>query len=336
MASVSSAQHIRIFVLLVVACCVVMALAIASAIRSSGAAEAPASAQAALVDARDDKRPTLVFRNLDRDQPQRYGQIAVSNLPPAGARTLVRLKCDRVYFGGGTGLCLARGSGFAAGYRARIFGPDLRIRGELAVQGVPSRARVSRDGRYGSVTLFVTGHSYADLGGFSTTTTLIDLTKGRKIAELEDFAVTRDGALVTSPDRNFWGVTFARDSDRFYATLSTRGRIYLVDGSIAGRTMKTIHDDVECPSLSPDETRIAYKKRVGPGGKRWRIHILDLKTMRETPLAETRSVDDQVEWLDDSHVLYGISEQIWTMNADGSGAPRRFAFAADSPAVVRW
>jgi hypothetical protein len=58
--------------------------------------------------------------------------------------------------------------------------------------------------------------------------------------------------------------------------------------------------------------------------------------MRETPLAETRSVDDQAEWLDDEHVLYGLDESIWTVPADGSGAPQLFARRADSPAVVRW
>ncbi len=135
---------------------------------------------------------------------------------------------------------------------------------------------------------------------------------------------------------NFWGVTFTRDSDRFYATLATGGNIYLVEGSVRERTLRTIHDDVECPSLSPDETRIAYKKRAGPGGKRWRLHVLDLTTMREAPLAETRSVDDQVEWLDDRRVLYGLEEQIWMAPADGSGSPRRFAERGDSPTVLRF
>jgi Tol biopolymer transport system component len=100
--------------------------------------------------------------------------------------------------------------------------------------------------------------------------------------------------------------------------------------------MRTIHGDVECPSLSPDGTRIAYKKRVGAGGKRWRPYVLDLQTMRETPLAETHSVDDQAEWLDDRHVLYGLDESIWAVPADGSGRPAAYARQADSPAVVRW
>jgi len=326
-------KRARVFVVLVLGCVAVAGISIVTAV---GGNKAPAAAKDVLTAARDADRPSLVFRNLDRERPQTYGQVAVADLPPK-ARRLVPLKCERVTFNrSGSGLCLTRGTTFAAAYRARIFGADLRVRGEVAVDGIPSRARVSGDGRYGSTTFFVAGHSYADLGGFSTTTTLIDLVRARKIAELEDFTVTRDARKVTAPDVNFWGVTFAKNSDVFYATLATGGKIYLVEGSVSRRTMRTIHPDVECPSLSPDGRRIAYKKRAGAGAKRWRLHVLDLATMRETPLAETRSVDDQLEWLDDDHVLYGLQEQIWTAVADGSGKPRRFAVRGDSPAVVRW
>ena len=36
-------------------------------------------------------------------------------------------------------------------------------------------------------------------------------------------------------DFNFWGVTFARDGNRFYATLGTGGKTYLVEGDVAAR-----------------------------------------------------------------------------------------------------
>jgi hypothetical protein len=325
----------QLFGALAAACLVVAAVAVVVAAGGAGTS-ASEDAQYALAAARDDDDPRLVFRNLDRARPQNYGQIAVAALSSEATRTLVPLKCDRVHFGAGSGICLTRGTGFASGYRARVFGADLKTRGEVTVDGIPSRARVSPDGALGAVTLFVSGHSYGDLGGFSTATTLIDLKQGRKIAELEDFSVTRDGKRITAPDVNFWGVTFTGDHDRFYATLATGGKIYLVEGSVKRRMMKTMHPDVECPSLSPDATRIAYKKRVGAGGKRWRLHVLDLETNEEMPLAETRSVDDQVEWLDDDHVLYGLGERIWTMPADGGGRPAEYAPRGDSPTVVRW
>ena len=236
----------------------------------------------------------------------------------------------------GPGVCIARGSGFAAGYAVKVFGSDLRVRHTLAVPGIPSRARVSPDGRYGAVTMFVAGDSYADAGNFSTRTTIIDVASGRKIADLEDFTVTNGEHQVTAIDVNFWGVTFARDSDRFFATLATGGRTYLIEGSVAGRRAHVIHENVECPSLSPAGTRIAFKKRTGSAETPWRLTVLDLRTMRETPLAEVRSVDDQAEWLDDDHVLYGLGGAVWTVRADGGGRPARLVAGAFSPAVVRW
>ena len=100
--------------------------------------------------------------------------------PAALRRTLASMRCDRSYFAAGAGICLARGGGFAEGYEARVFDSGVPGRREIAVDGVPSRARVSSDGRYGAVTMFVTGHSYADAGAFSTQTTLLDLRARRR------------------------------------------------------------------------------------------------------------------------------------------------------------
>jgi hypothetical protein len=63
--------------------------------------------------------------------------------------------------------------------------------------------------------------------------------------------------------------------------------------------------------------------------------VLDLATGRKTPLAETRSVDDQVEWLDGGRILYGLNGDLWAVRADGSGQPRVYVHDALSPAVVR-
>jgi hypothetical protein len=327
-----------LFALLLAACLLVAGIAVASAVRTRDPAEnASSGAGDALSAANAKGTAVVVARSLGDGSPGARGQVAIAPLGrEAGPRMLAPLRCDRVYFATGRGLCLARGTGFAAGYRARMFGADLRVRHELEVEGVPSRARVSPDGRYGSVTMFVTGHSYADTGSFSTQTTLIDMSTGEQIADLEEFAVTRGQRQVTAVDVNFWGVTFARDSDRFYATMATGGKTYLIEGSVQGRSARVVHENVECPSLSPDGSRLAYKRRTRSDATPWRLAVLDLATMRETPLAETRSVDDQAEWLDDDHVLYGIDGTVSVVAADGSGHPRRFMAGADSPAVVRW
>jgi len=276
---------------------------------------------------------TIVFRNLDRTQPSLYGFTASAPLRDTAARATAALPCSRVYFAGGRGLCLAP-AGALVKQRVTILDRHFRPLGSVTLQGVPSRARVSRDGRYGAVTFFVYGHSYATPGAFSTQTTIIDLGTRKKLANLERFHVTKDGRKFDSPDFNFWGVTFAPDSDRFYATLASRGTTYLVEGSVSRRTVRVLREGVECPSVSPDGKQIAFKMRTGKGGQ-WRLHVLDVATLRDRPLAETRSVDDQAEWLDDERVLYGVENAIWVVRADGSGSPRRLLQSADSPAVVR-
>ena len=237
-----------------------------------------------------------------------------------------------MYFAAGRGLCLVPNRLFTA-YRARIFDRSFRPRGEVSLEGIPSRARVSPDGRYGATTVFVAGDSYAD-GEFSTRTNIIDMQRATSLGNLEEFEVPPDGNRIRSPDFNFWGVTFARQSDRCYATLATKGRTYLVEGSIATRRMRVLHENVECPSLSPDNTRVAFKKLINRNRGSWRLHVLDLRTMTETPLAETRSVDDQAEWLENGRILYGLDRDVWVVRADGSGSPRKLLSRALSPAVV--
>jgi WD40-like Beta Propeller Repeat len=324
-------RRASLFAILVVGCVLAGIVTVAVGLRARDSSEAAsAGASDALPAARAAKRPTIVFRSTAH-----HGQLAIAAAgPQSSAPTLSALRCDRVYFAGGRGLCLARG-GFPVAARAEIFGPDLRVRHTVALTGIPSRARVSPDGRYGAVTLFVAGHAY-DPGAFSTQTTIIDLATGQKIADLESFTVLRANTQVTAVDVNFWGVTFARDSDRFYATLATGGKTYLIRGSVRQRLARVIHENVECPSLSPDGTRIAFKKRTGSKGTPWRLTVLDLATMRETPLSEQRSVDDQAEWLDDGRVLYAVDGSVWAARADGTGEPRRYIADAGSPVSVRW
>ncbi len=255
------------------------------------------------------------------------------------------LSCDRVAYDANRGLCLITHQGAITTYEAVIFDQHFDRLFSIGLVGLPSRARVSHDGRYGATTTFVYGDSYAGTS-YSTRTQLYDLHSGKVLGDLEQFTTTKDGKPIDSVDRNLWGVTFdPSDSNRFYATESTGGNYYLVRGDIARRQMVVLRSGVECPSLSPDGTRIAFKSRhIGPLGRvEWQLSVLDLSTLADHPLAETRSVDDQAEWLDNSTVLYALprstsgtpADDTWEVPADGSGAPRLFVPGAYSTIVVR-
>ncbi len=271
-----------------------------------------------------------------------YGEMAASPLSdPNGPRALTSMSCERVAYAAGRGICLTADRGAITTYGADIFDSKFHVVRHLAIQGLPSRTRVSPNGRLAAWTVFVSGDSYA-ANNFSTRTSFVNLRSGEVLPDLEKFRVTRNGNVVDAIDRNFWGVTFAPDSDKFYATLSTDGNTYLIEGRVSTQTATVIHDGVECPSISPDGTRIAYKKRTGNFPVEWRVHVLDLATGKETATAETRNVDDQVEWLDDHRLLYGLpdatsataSTSIWTVPADGSGRAKVYIARAWSPAIV--
>ena len=274
----------------------------------------------------------LMVRAVDPNDPRLNGRVfVVKNGKPQQLKGS-ELACERVYFAGGRGLCLLTAeSGIS--YEAVIFNASLETMATIPLAGLPSRARVSDDGRLGAMTVFVNGHAYLGGGGYSTATTLVDMRTGKEIGNLESFTVTKDGKRIESADFNFWGVTFAHDSNTFYATLRTGSHYYLVEGDVRDRTMRVLRDRVECPSLSPDGTRIGYKSRIG-NENRWQLKVLDLATLKAHPVAEKRPIDDQVEWLNDDTLVYSDSFDVYTVPADGSGSPRLVLRNASSPVAL--
>jgi dipeptidyl aminopeptidase/acylaminoacyl peptidase len=269
-----------------------------------------------------------------------YGRLALAPLSrPDAPVTALTLTCDRVHFAGGRGICLSADRGAATTYSAVLFDDEFAARQTLPLDGAPNRTRVSPDGRRGAVTFFAKGESY-EAAAVLTRTLLLDMAAGKAIGELERFSISRDGAPLAAAVLGFRGVTFARDGNRFYASLRTRGNPQLVEGDVDARTARVIADDVECPSLSPDGRRIAFLRHLTEPRAVARLHVLNLATGEAIALAETRSVDDQVEWLDDRRVAYALphgsgSSAIWAAAADGSGEPIMLRADAYSPTVVR-
>jgi len=284
------------------------------------------------------KRPHLLFVNMEAPSVGRVKLEGLDSALPQRAPTT--LTCERIHYAARNGICLMYDSAdLAQLVTVTLFGSDFKPRHQLTTNGLISRARVSPDGRYAAFTVFVTGHSYMD-ADMSTATILLDTATGANLGNLEEFETWKDGQLYQAPEFNFWGVTFAQDSNQFYATLQNRSTIYLVQGDVAARKLTVLRENVECPSLSPDGTRIAFKKRTSTG--LWQLTVLDLATMQEIPLAEKESIDDQVEWLDNERILYHkldydapLLASVFVLPANGSGKPEVFIPNAISPVVVR-
>jgi Tol biopolymer transport system component len=111
--------------------------------------------------------------------------------------------------------------------------------------------------------------------------------------------------------------------------LGTGDDHYLVEGNVAEHSMRVLRDGVECPSLSPDGSHIAFKSRIGDN--RWRLRVLDLSTLGDHPVAETHSIDDQVEWLNEKTLMYSDGHNVYTVPADGGGTARLLVRDATSP-----
>lgn len=285
--------------------------------------------------------PRIVFRHTGLDDD--YGMVAAVRLrDPGGPRTFTEVACDRVYATADTASCLRTQRGVVTQHELVELDPRWRSMATVPLPGIPSRTRLSPDGLLVADTTFITGHTYMQVG-FSTATEIREV-GGYSYGNLEKFTLVLDGRRVTPRDRNVWGVTFAPDDDTFYATVGTGGRTYLVRGSLHHRTLTSIAAHVECPSLSPDGRRIGFKQATRRDGVTWWTPaVLDLASGDRTVLSgERRNIDDQVEWLDDDTLLYGVPRtdepgvtDVWSLDTRSDARPHRFIEDAWSPAVVR-
>lgn len=299
--------------------------------RNSGTSTASVTEQLSL-------QHRIVFRNTAAGAG--YGMVgAVSLESPQGPRGLGTVACDRVDAADGMLSCMRTQRGIPTTFETKVLDSSGQEIESWPLPGVPSRTRVSDDGII-ATTAFVTGHSYA-ADSFSTETT-VRSPNGHDYGNLEDFTMLIEGVELKAIDRNVWGVTFAGGDD-FYVTVASGGKTWLMRGSFAARTLTSVTENAECPSVSPDGMHIAYKKRrPGVGVVHWDIAVLDLAIKRETLIPLESGLDDQLEWLDNDNLLYGLpragavgDSDVYSIEAIAGAHPELLIEHAWSPSVER-
>ncbi len=266
------------------------------------------------------------------------GQDRVITRTPDGQRAASALRCQRFYRAATTSVCL-RLAGPGPTYEAAVMTADNSVIKTIPLPGIPSRARVSASGNIVSWTSFVTGDSYAVPGGFSTRTGFFDLRTGEVTESIEHFDATVQNRPMKAADVNYWGITVAADDTTFYATLASGGLNWLVKGDLKAKTVKSVRQNAECPSLSPDGTRVAYKKRPTPLDK-WELVVLDLRTNQEVKLPGTGGIDDQAAWIDERTLAFGMAKDekktaIFFVPADASAPAHAEIDNGASPVSVK-
>lgn len=281
---------------------------------------------------------TTAIAFVNRTPGDDYGKAGLMTFD--GERIITELKCTRIDLNSTSGLCLNKPENPLGSGHGLLLDTRLLALGKFNVTD-PSRASVSPDGGLVAWTGFTEGHDYGEVGEFSTLTQIINIERGLAVDLEQDFQVVIDGEVDRSLDHNFWGVTFL-NNDVFYATLATGDSTYIVEGSTSRGVVEAKFDNATCPEISPNGATIVAKEQRGD---HFQLVAIDVATGTRRDLGETRSVDDQVEWLDNDSILYAVVNEdegteaqpaydVYVLNTAPGASPRLLIPFADSPAAV--
>jgi hypothetical protein len=265
--------------------------------------------------------PVVLFRSLASGHE--HGRLATLGLSAGGPRRAGPLSCTRVHFAGGRGVCtVPEPRGDDVVHVAYVFDRTLAPGMRIELVGVPTRVRVAPTGRVAAITTYA--HEAED-AALVTTSIVVDLGSGAVKADLSTFELDPVGAPANAAGGAVSGLAFERDGNRFFATLAVDAEPMLVAGSLSERRITALRTGVSNEALSPNGRRLIVKKLVEQRGF-WQLAVIDLSTWEELELPQgPRSVDDQVEWLDDHHLMYADVDDgttsLWILAADGRSAP---------------
>ena len=325
-----------------------------------GSDREPSSAQSAHPAETDGKRSgaepadsivgvgSLVFVN--RTPGADYGKLASLESISDTERTIYDQQCERAHASAGVALCLEEiDAGLLPYYSAKML--DLSDDSLAPIDDwrvpLPSRARVDPAGRWVGWTGFVTGHSYLDEGEFATETLYV----GRGPMAGGPFGLawydsTNLPERFRSIDANWWGLTFdPSEQDQGFATFSSNNRTEIVRLDLRTFEMHTTGIEGACPSIAPDGSKMVVRRETGSASTLTELHLVDIESGETSPISAPHFIDDQVEWLDSSTIIYAVvrdGEQadpafdLWSLDISTPGAePELVVPFASSPALYR-
>ena len=273
-----------------------------------------------------------------------YGRLAIRHTD--GTRTLLDRSCLRVHIAGNHGVCLSKAEGLTASFDTTFFeASNLDKDIKDYPSALPSRARISPNGRFSAVTAFVSGSSYVDIGAETTTLLTIDeIDSTRLLRGGNQFEINSEEDRFKNLNAQYWGITFGADEDEVYVTGFYGEQPEIMHGTLNNMTIEPTGWVGSCPSLSPDGKTLVFKEMRQDGS--FELVAVDVATNTKMKLGEARSVDDQVEWLDNDTILYALHPEggdnpvqpefdIWMLDIAEGSEPALFLPNADSPAVGR-